>query len=49
MRFPDICLVGQTEQKVHGIRDCIKEKQRRKKLVTAVIVGNVVTCNSRAS
>ena len=27
MRFPDICLVEQTEQKFRRIRVCFKEKQ----------------------
>ena len=38
MRFPGVRLVEQAEQKFRRIRDCLKEKQRRKKRVT-VIVG----------
>ena len=40
MHFPGIRLVKQTEQKFRRIRDCLSEKQKKKKRTS--------DCNSRA-
>ena len=39
MRFPGIRSVEQTEQKFGRIRECLEEKQKKRKKRVTVIVG----------